>query len=178
MYEPQLDKSGLTDPTQSYPGPRMVGPRGTSILGEVRNVTQISQYSKLIIEKSKPKRVIEKLRNKEEAKPPTSIPWESQFGQNEQENKIKENPGFYTESNKPKRQIEKLRTRQEIKPTPWESQFNQMNQGIISNNEIEKNPGFFKETPSEFNKEKSRYEQDLTPPTSIEIFVKWLHARF
>ena len=78
--------------------------------------------------------------------------------------------GFYTESNKPKRQIEKLRTRQEIKPTPWESQFNQMNQGIKSNNDIKKNPGFFKETPSEFNKEKSRYEQDLTPPTSIEIF--------
>ena len=78
--------------------------------------------------------------------------------------------GFYTESNKPKRQIEKLRTRQEIKPTPWESQFNQMNQGIKSNNDIKKNPGFFKETQPEFNKEKSRYEQDLTPPTSSEFF--------
>ena len=78
--------------------------------------------------------------------------------------------GFYTENNKPKRQIEKLRTRQEIKPTPWESQFNQMNQGIKSNNDIKKNPGFFKETQPEFNKEKSRYEQDLTPPTSSEFF--------
>ena len=78
--------------------------------------------------------------------------------------------GFYTESNKPKRQIEKLRTRQEIKPTPWESQFNQMNQGIKSNNDIKKNPGFFKETQPELNKEKSRYEQDLTPPTSSEFF--------
>jgi len=73
--------------------------------------------------------------------------------------------GFYTESNKPKRQIEKLRTRQELKPVPWESQFSQMNQGIKSNNDIKKNPGFFKETQPEFDKEKSKYEQDLTPPT-------------
>ena len=77
--------------------------------------------------------------------------------------------GFYTESNKPKRQIEKLRTRQELKPVPWESQFSQMNQGIKSNNDIKKNPGFFKETQPEFDKEKSRYEQDLTPPTSSEF---------
>ena len=60
--------------------------------------SQFNTINTNLIENNKPKRELEKIRNKEEIKLTTSIPWESQFGQNEQENKIKQNPGFYKET--------------------------------------------------------------------------------